>query len=271
MTSLAAASASTFSTSATLASRLSPLKRSLWRRKSLVLQRVGRLEAAGQEAAAQRAVGHEADAQLAHRLQQLVLDVAGPQRVLGLQRADRVRGVRAADGLGRGLGQAQEAHLARLDQLAHGADGLLDRRLGVHAVLVEEVDVVQAQAAQRVVARLLHVLGPAVHAALGRVVAADDAELGGQHHLVAAVGDGAAHQLLVGAAAVHGGGVQEVHAQLDRAVDRGHRLGVVALAVELGHAHAAQPLGGCGQSLCAEWSLVDHAGDVSRRSARRRC
>ena len=236
-----------------------------------VLQVVRRLEPPGQEAAAERAVGHEADAQLAHRVEQdLALHVAGPQRVLGLEGGDRVDRVRPADGLGRRLGQAEVAHLARLHQLAHGADRLLDRRLRVHPVLVVEVDVVEAEPAQRVVARLLDVLGPAVHAAVRRVVSADDAELGGQHDLVAPVGDRAADQLLVGAAAVHVGGVEEAHAQLERAVDRRDRFGVVALAVELGHPHAAQPLGGCGQSLFAEWSLVDHADDVSRRHTRQR-
>ena len=50
-----------------------------------------RAEAAGQEAAAERAVGDEADAELAHGRQDLVLGIAGPQRVLGLQRRDRMR------------------------------------------------------------------------------------------------------------------------------------------------------------------------------------
>ncbi len=189
-----------------------------------------------------------------------LLHVAGPQRVLGLERGDRMGRVRAANGLGRRLGQPEEAHLAGLHQLAHRPHRLLDRRLGVHAVLVEEVDVVEAEPPQRVVARFLHVLGPAVHAAVGGIAAADDPELGGEHDLVAPVGDRTAHQLLVGAAAVHRGGVEEAHPQLQRAMDSGDRLGVVALAVELGHPHAPQPLGGCGQSLCAERPLIDHAG-----------
>ena len=39
--------------------------------------------------------------------------------------------VRAADGLGIGLGQAQRAHLALLHQALHRADGVLDRHSGV--------------------------------------------------------------------------------------------------------------------------------------------
>jgi hypothetical protein len=38
----------------------------------------------------------------------------------------------------------EESHLALLYQLAHGADGLLDRGVRVDTVLVVEVDVVDA-------------------------------------------------------------------------------------------------------------------------------
>src|SRR5207253_7141770 len=59
------------------------------------------VDGAGQEAAAERGVGHEADAELAHRADRAgrevgVLDVTGPQRVLALHRGDRVHRVRAA-------------------------------------------------------------------------------------------------------------------------------------------------------------------------------
>ena len=50
----------------------------------------------------------------------------------------------------------------------------------------------------------------------------------------------AADELLVLERPVHVGGVEEVDAELERAVDRGDRLGVVASAVELAHAHAAE-------------------------------
>src|SRR5215216_76954 len=51
---------------------------------------VERAQPAGQEAAAERAVGHEADTELAQRGEYLRLDLAGPDRVLALQRGDRV-------------------------------------------------------------------------------------------------------------------------------------------------------------------------------------
>ena len=106
---------------------------------------VRRPDLPGEEAAAERAVRDEADAELAAGRKHPVLRVARPQRVLGLERRDRVDGVRAADRLRRGLGQAEVAHLARLDELRHRADGLLDRHADVDAVLVVEVDVVDAE------------------------------------------------------------------------------------------------------------------------------
>ena len=197
--------------------------------------------------AAERGVGHQADAELAHGRQDLVLEVAGEQRVLGLQRGDRVHGVGAADRLRRRLGEPEVADLAGLDQLGHRADGLLDRHGLVDAVLVVEVDVVDAEPLQRGVAGRADVLGAAVDADAGAVGPALVAELGGQLDLVAAAGDGLADELLVGERAVHVGGVEEGDAEVEGAVDGRDRLGLVAAAVELRHPHAAEAEGGDGE------------------------
>ena len=58
---------------------------------------------AGEEAAAERAVGDEADAELAADGEDVVLHVAFPERIFGLQRGDRMDGGGAADRLGRRL------------------------------------------------------------------------------------------------------------------------------------------------------------------------
>jgi hypothetical protein len=52
---------------------------------------------------------------------------------------------RAADRVDRRLGQPEVAHLARGDELGHRADGLLDRHIRIRAVLVVDVDHVDAQ------------------------------------------------------------------------------------------------------------------------------
>jgi hypothetical protein len=110
----------------------------------------------------------------------------------------------------------------------------------VHAVLVVEVDVIDAEPAERAVDRAAHVLGAAVGRPVHLIVVGDP-ELRRDHELVALAGDRLADELLVGAAAVHLGGVQEIDAELERAVDRRRRLFLVGLAVEGGHAHAAEP------------------------------
>ena len=101
----------------------------------------------------------------------------------------------------------------------HRADGLLDRDRRVDPVLVVEVDVVDAEPLQRGVARGPDVVGAAVDADPAAVGVALVAELGGELDLVAAAGDGLADELLVGERAVHVGGVEEGHAEVERAVD----------------------------------------------------
>src|SRR4051794_17898198 len=180
----------------------------------VLVEVLGLGEAAGQEAAAERAIGDEADPELADGREDLVLGVARPQRVLGLQRGDRVHGVRAADRLRRGLGQAEVAHLALRDELGHRADGLLDRHRLVDAVLVVQVDVVDAEALERRLARVADVLRAAVDAQTLAVLAAHVAELRREDHVVATVGDRAPDELLVGERAVHVGGVEGGDAEL---------------------------------------------------------
>ena len=233
----------TRSTRSRLRWKFSPWNRGLALRKSSVLEVVGRGDLAGQEATAERAVRDPADAQLPYgRQDAVVLGLAGPQRVLGLQRRDRVDGVRPADSAGRGLGEPEVAHLAGSHQLGHRADGVLDRRGLVDPVLVVEVDVVDAEALQRRVAGLPHVLRSAGDAEELAVLAAHVAELRREHDLVAPARDGPTDEALVGEGAVHVRGVKESNAEVEGALDDGDRLGVVGRAVELAHAHAAESL-----------------------------
>src|SRR5437764_1397429 len=79
------------------------------------------------------------------------------------------------------------------------------------------------------------------------VGAAHVAELRRQHDAVAPVADRAADQLLVRERTVHVGRVEQVHAEVEGAVDGGDRLRVVMSPVELRHAHAAEADGGNGK------------------------
>ncbi len=63
-----------------------------------------------------------------------------------MQRGDRVNFVGAADSGRGGFGEAEIFHFAGFDQLGHGADGIFDGRVRVDAMLVVEVDVIDAEA-----------------------------------------------------------------------------------------------------------------------------
>src|SRR5262249_51342199 len=142
---------------------------------------------AAEEAAAERAVGDEADAELAAGGEDAVFRIAAPQRVLALQRRDRMDLAGAAHGLDARFGEAEIADLSFLHELRHRADRVLDRRLWIDAVLVIEIDHVDAEALQAALARLPHVVRPAADAAHHVVLwITHDAELGRQRHFLAA-------------------------------------------------------------------------------------
>ena len=115
--------------------------------------------------------------------------------------------------------------LAGLDQSLDRPRHVLDRHVGVDAVLVEEVDDLDAEALERPFHRLADLFGPAVHS---RHLAVDDveAELGGDHHPVADRPQRLADDLLVGEGAVDFRRVEEGDAALRRVADQLDRLGL---------------------------------------------
>ena len=196
----------------------------------------------------------------------LVLEVAGEEGVLGLERGDRVDRVGPADGGRRGLGEPEVADLAGLHELGHRADGVLDRDRLVDAVLVVEVDVVDPEPLERGVAGRADVVGGSVDADHAAVRESLVAELGGELDLVAPAGDRLADEQLVREGAVHVGGVEEGHAQVEGAVDGVDAALLVGGAVELRHPHAAEAEGGDGEG--ADLSCLDaHACHHSPSSA----
>src|SRR5512143_134098 len=122
------------------------------------------LRRAGQESAAERTERHEPDAELPQGGDDARLEVPFPERVLALQSRNRGDRVCTADRLFARLGQAEEPYLALGDELGHRTDHVLDRHHGIDAVLVQEVDVLRAQPAERPFHGLAHTLRPAVHA-----------------------------------------------------------------------------------------------------------
>src|SRR5688572_22367741 len=198
-------------------------------------------ERAGEEAAPKRAVRHKRDAELAQQRDDLRLKVARPQRIFRLHGRERVDRMRAADGVGAGLAQAEVAHLALLDEARHGADRLLDRRLRIDAVLVVDVDVIDAEPLETRLARDRDVVGPAVDEAALAVWSAHVAELRGDQHLVAPAAEGLAEKFLVLAEAIGIGGVEQRDAKFDRPMNGRGGFGIVRYPVIGTHARAPEP------------------------------
>src|SRR3546814_210171 len=123
------------------------------------------------------------------------------------------------------------------------ADDLLDRDRGIDAVLVEEVDRVDAEPLERAFARGAGVGGRAVDA--GDLLALEpEAEFGRDDQPVALALDRLAEQFLVREGAIDLRGVEEGDAKVDRAVDRARRfVDVGGLAIKdvaaPDHRHAA--------------------------------
>ncbi len=138
------------------------------------------------------------------------------------------------------------------DQLGHGPHRVLDGHIGIDAVLVVKVDLLDAQPLEGSIAALANVFGPSVDAHKAAVRTPYVAELRGQEDLAAAIPDRLPHEDLVLALAVNVGRVQEIDPQFQRAVDRGDGLGLVAGTAELAHAHATQAHGRDHRALLAQ-------------------
>jgi hypothetical protein len=113
---------------------------------------------------------------------------------------------------------------------------------GSDAVLVVEVDVVDAEALERTLQGVLDVGRAAVQPAraVGIVGVEPEPELGRELDYVATAGDRTPHEPFVVVRPVDLGGVEERHAELERAVDRLEPQPLVRTAVGVGHPHAAQ-------------------------------
>lgn len=119
------------------------------------------------------------------------------------------------------------AHLALGDQFGQRADGLLDGRVRVDAVLVVEVDVVGAEPQERAFDRGLHVAGAAVDDAGAVAGVGDETELRRHDDVVAAALDGLADDFLAVEGAVDLGGVDVGDPDVQGPVDGADRLGVI--------------------------------------------
>ena len=149
--------------------------------------------------------------------------------------------MRPADRRGRGFGQTEILYLPRANQLRHRANRFFDRCLGIDAMLVVEVDMIDTKSAQRGVAGGADMFGLSAHREeRGVFLLPNNGKLCREEYLVASPANRATNELLVRADAVHVGGVEKVDTQVERAEDRGGGFRIVAGAVEIAHAHTAK-------------------------------
>src|SRR6202034_1034401 len=181
---------------------------------------------------------------------------------------DRVNGGRAPYGLGLGFGQSEMADFSLAHEIGQGADGVLDRRLRIDPMLVIEVDRLDSEPLEARVARLAHVSGVAPDRKESALRTADGAEFRGQYDLVAAAPDCPPDQLFVASDPVHVGRIEKRKAALDRAMDGGDRLVVVATGVEFRHPHASQTEGRNREAGTSEFALFH---DLLRRLDMKLC
>ena len=132
-----------------------------------------------------RAEGHQTDAQLLEGRQHLALGFSPPQRVLALQRGDRLDRVGATNRLHAGLGEAEMLDLAFANQIADRARDVFDRHVR------DRRDADRSRSIRSVLSRfkrclshLADVRRTAVEACLLAVLELE-AELGRDHHPIA--------------------------------------------------------------------------------------
>ena len=127
-------------------------------------------------------------------------------------------------------------------------------------MLVIQIDHCNAEPLQAGLAASAHVFRLAAHAAHVRVGAvAHDAVLRGEKYLFTAIANGLADENFVVAVAIDVGGVQEIDAEFNGAVNRGDGFGVVPRAIKFRHAHAAKAQGRNERSDLSKFAEL-HAG-----------
>src|SRR5262249_16081376 len=125
---------------------------------------------------------------------------AVPQRILALQRGDRLDGVGTTDGLRTCLGETEVSNLPFADEFLHAVRDVFDGYARIDAVLVEEIHRVELQPSKGCLGDLLDMLWTAVQPTPPSLTfgSACEAEFRGDDHLAAERRECFAHELLVG-------------------------------------------------------------------------
>ena len=184
-----------------------------------------------------------------------------------LHRHDRREGERAVELGDRHVREPDVADLALAPELDERADGVLERHPRVRPVELVERDLFESQPLQALVAHGAQVLRSTVRSPPVRAVAQEPA-LGRDHDVVGVGVQRLGDELLAHRGTVRVGGVDEVHAELDRAPQDRDRLvvvGGVAPDAGAGDAHRAEAEAAHGEIAEGERRgvRVGHAADAT--------
>src|SRR5262249_48485199 len=135
------------------------------------------------------------------------------QRVFVLYRGNMMNSICPTNGFRTSLTKPEKANLAAFDEPSHRSNGVLNRYQWINAVLVIQIDHIDAEAFEARVTGADDVLGPSVRDFAA--AAAEITEFRGYENLMASPGYGLAHKCLVVSPAVHVGRVKHGDAALD--------------------------------------------------------
>ena len=196
---------------------------------------------AADQAARQHAISGDADAELTAGLQDVAFDAALDQRIFDLEIDDRMHGMRAADGVGADLGQADMPDIAGLHHLGDAADRLLDGNAGIKPCRPVDVDVVGAETLERIGKEVPRRSRPRIEPDEFAGGAAQRAELDAELNLVArTILQRLADQHFIVAHAVEIAGVEQRDAGIERRMDGGDALAAIGWPIGVRHGHAAE-------------------------------
>ncbi len=114
-----------------------------------------RVDLARQKSFAKWAERHEANPKLLQRGHHRLLRLSPEQRVLALERSNRLNRVSAADRLRACFRETEVLHLAFLNQILDRACNIFDGNVQVDTMLIEQIDGIDLQPLQRSALRLV--------------------------------------------------------------------------------------------------------------------
>src|SRR3984893_12961283 len=175
-----------------------------------------------QHPASEHGIGHHCHAKfLAGVDLALLFRIAREQRILHLQRNERMNGTATLQRLGRALRERDETCLAFLDELAHSPNAFLDRHVRIDARHAKDVERLDAKIFQALLAGLPQItrITSAAHGVWAAVTWA--AALRVDDNIMSAAADCFADQAVIVALAVAGRCVEEIDSEIEREANGG--------------------------------------------------